>query len=285
MKQLVLIPNESHLEAVQAAASLATACALNGCACATVSPSAAAALDLPLIDPAHDPIDLVIAFGGDGTLLRAAHLTWESNAPLLGIKFGRLGFLTGATEENALETVQQSLEGEMALEHRALIHYRARTTAGSLVEGDALNEIIVGRGQRVSTVTTTLSINNQTLYTSSGDGLIVASATGSTAYALSAGGPVVSPGFVGMVVVPLASHTLVQRAIVTAPEDQVTITLNDPRRTTDELVVDGHTVVLDGPVEYVECHVSNRSVTLIKSDDRRFYETVAREFFHGNRED
>jgi len=227
--------------------------------------------------------DLIIALGGDGTLLRAFHLFKHSPAPLMGINFGKMGFLSGATSRDLPHAIDYALTKDAHRETRTLLEVSVN------VEGDkellcerALNEVVIGRRQSARIIETSLSINGHDIYTLRGDGLIVATATGSTAYALSAGGPVVSPGYDGMVIVPLASHTLVQRALVTAPDDEVAITLPALSVTDTLLSVDGREFDLGKEaVKSIQVKPSSQALELIKLDSRLFYDTVAQNFFSG----
>ncbi|MDR1412442.1 MAG: NAD(+)/NADH kinase [Actinomycetes bacterium] len=225
--------------------------------------------------------DLVVALGGDGTILRAVRELGSWEAPILGVKFGRLGFLSGAPSAELMTATAAALEGRTAVEARALLEVSAwagaEKDARLLGSWTALNEAVVGRGTRPGVVTTRLLIDGHEIYTQTGDGLIAATATGSTAYALSAGGPVLSPGYGGMVLVALASHTLVSRAIVTAPDDEVRITLPDSTRAAASLIIDGENVLDD--FSFADIHISERTVSLVKLDGRLFFDTLAAEFF------
>lgn len=225
-----------------------------------------------------DP-DLILCFGGDGTILRSAQLFDFPTMPMLGINLGRLGFLSGATREDMFEAVRASLVGDVIIEPRNLVSVAVETQSEHKDYGLALNEVVIGRGFGEPTVTTSLEINGHDLYNSSGDGIIVATATGSTAYALSAGGPIMSPDYDGLVIVTLASHTLVQRAIVSANKDVVRIKLPDRARANIEMVLDGNQIQVDRDIEAITCKVSDKMLHLVKIKSRRFYETVAVEFF------
>jgi len=227
--------------------------------------------------------DLIIALGGDGTLLRAFRLFEHSLAPLIGINFGKMGFLSGATSRDLLQAVDYALSSDAHKETRTLIDVSIHFSDGKeTISERALNDVVVARRQTARVIATSLTINGHNIYTLRGDGLIVASATGSTAYALSAGGPVVSPGYDGMVVVPLASHTLVQRALVTAPDDEVVITLPEDNEADIILFVDGREIDLgDASIASIEIVTSPQTLELIKLDSRLFYDTVAQHFFAG----
>ncbi|MDR1775476.1 MAG: NAD(+)/NADH kinase [Actinomycetes bacterium] len=248
-----------------------------------------AAADAPAVGDAA-LCDLVLALGGDGTILRAARrmLADDIASPLLGIKFGRLGFLSGAPAAELLPALDAALAGTATIEERTVLAIEVRDATGTLrARHAALNEAFLGRADLPGPVTTALAINDHDIYTQTGDGVIVATATGSTAYALAAGGPVVASGYAGMVVVPVASHTLVQRAIVTAPDDSVTLRLPDALRAHAALVIDGAETLRFAAPATDTIHIRRdpaRSIRLVKTSSRLFFDTLAREFF-GSRGD
>ena len=242
----------------------------------------------------HVPIEdigdpgLAISFGGDGTILRTVRLLGRKCPPILGINFGRLGFLTGAQSADFLPAVEAAVEGRAHRERRAKVLLTVYSGDKEIGQFEALNEVVISRPPSEAVLSTQVEVNQHKLYTLSGDGIIIASATGSTAYALSAGGPVVSPGYGGMVVVPLASHSLTQRAIVTAPDDTVRVSFPDPKRSKPVVTADGMEVFPSacggGPeISHVTVRVSDHSIELVKMDRRLFYTTVAEEFFGGGK--
>ena len=181
---------------------------------------------------------LAVVLGGDGTILRTARAVGTSGVPILGINFGNLGFLANPADEGVVPLVAAALADEAQREERTSLRVDV-VCEGDEDEGDislvdagahsyfALNEAAFTRGAL-------------------GDGLVVATATGSTAYALSAGGPLVAPSFGGLVVVPIAPHTLRSRAVVTAPNDVVEVDLSDnPEGREVAVFLDGEQAVLE----------------------------------------
>ena len=236
-------------------------------------------------------IDLVVALGGDGTIIRAVHEYASNETPILGIKFGRLGFLSGAPAEELLEAVEAALHGQAQVERRALLEVNAYSDDTFLNTHYALNEAVIGRHSNSEIVSTQLMVNGQVVYQLRGNGLIVSTATGSTAYALSAGGPILSPESRAMVLVPLASHTLINRSIVTAPKDLVRIDIAQSDVGGVILSIDG-TVVIDNvhmersepatyaPLTHIEARIcSKRWVSLVKTSSRLFFDTLSTEFY------
>lgn len=284
--KVVIVPYTGVKLAVEAVFTVAGWCEANGHDAVLIEGDAYHPFEsLPheTLDAIGTP-DLVVALGGDGTILRAVRKLGRRCGPVLGVNFGRLGFLTGADADELIEALEAAANGTARIERRAKVLARAYCGEELLGSFEALNEVVVARAPGDAVLTTRLDINGHDLYTLNGDGLIVASATGSTAYALSAGGPVVSPGYRGMVVVPLASHSLVQRAIVTASSDVVRVHFPDLSRAKPVLTYDGFDAFPDccpegTEITEVTAEVSDHYIELIKLDSRLFYDTVAEEFF------
>ncbi len=219
--RVLLVPNTANPEAVAAAVDLATWLAGRGLEpqLATADAAECGLADLG-ISPSEiaEPV-LTVALGGDGTILKAVHLLGEVEVPVLGVKFGRLGFLSGAAPGSMRAAVETALAGEARLERRATLNAEVVMDGRSVGRYRALNEVVVARGASARVVALDVAIDGHRVFATRADGVIVATATGSTAYALSAGGPVVAPEFGGMVVVPVAPHTLQSRALVTGRAD------------------------------------------------------------------
>lgn len=281
--RILLVPNTANPRAVAAACELATWCVARGLD-PLLESSDAEACDLRSYAVSAADIEepaLAVALGGDGTILKAVHLLGDADVSLLGVKFGRLGFLSGARPESMREAVESALAGEASIERRATLVVEVRMDGRPVGTYRALNEIVLSRGASGRVVAFELSIDGHRVMSSTGDGVIVATATGSTAYALSAGGPIVAPGFGGMVVVPVAPHTLQRRPIVTDPSGTVEIALPDPQRADACLSVDGDAKPCRRAIERVVVSRGPHDVSLVKLDGRDFYETVASEFFGG----
>jgi NAD+ kinase len=278
-----LVPNTTNAAAVEAARELVTWLSASGfdpVLCAT--DAADAGLEGFAIAPSEigDP-SLVVALGGDGTILKAVHLIGESEAPVLGVKFGRLGFLSGAPGDRMREAVETALAGEARIERRTTLRAEVFMDGRRVGVYRALNEVVVTRGASGRVITLDLSIGGHHICSARADGIVVATATGSTAYALSAGGPIVAPGFQGMVVAHVAPHTLAARPLVTEPLDVVEITLPDPTRADACLLVDGDGAPCRRSLERVVVSRGAHDVSLVRLDGREFYETVGTEFFGG----
>ena len=159
-------------------------------------------------------IDLAIVIGGDGTMLNIARTLSPFQVPLVGVNLGRLGFLTDLTTENMQHSMAAMLEGKFVTEHRLLLFARVLRNGMEVFSGLAFNEIVVHRNHISSLVEFEVRIDGEYLYNQRADGLIVATPTGSTAYAMSAGGPILHPSLDVFELVPICPHTLSNRPIV-----------------------------------------------------------------------
>jgi NAD+ kinase len=158
--------------------------------------------------------DLILVLGGDGTLLAAARQAATADVPILGINLGSLGFLTGTRLEEAQATLKHILAGEIRTEERALLNailVREGDTVGTY---DCFNDVVINKGAMARIVSLEVAVNGRFLTTFRADGLIVATPTGSTAYCMAAGGPIVTPGLECVVLVPICPHTLTNRPLV-----------------------------------------------------------------------
>jgi NAD+ kinase len=181
--------------------------------------------------------DLLVALGGDGTMLRAGHLCAPSNVPILGINVGRFGFLTAVQHESWVPTLERVLSGDYWIERRMMLcagHRRGDRLLGSW---DVVNECFVGRGGVVRPVQLITELDGHFLTTYVADGLILATPTGSTAYALAAGGPILPPELRNILIVPVAPHLSVERAIVLHEGSWVRVTVRTEHEAS--LTIDG----------------------------------------------
>lgn len=240
-----------------------------------------------VIPGAEGAFDLVITLGGDGTILHSARVAHVLSAPLLGINYGHLGFLANSADAGTLPLLADALAGEIIREQRVNLHVEV------VCEGDgeeppaapreffALNEIAIARGALGHMVDSTFSISGDKVAAMRGDGVIVATATGSTAYALSAGGPLVGPSHRGMIVVPLAPHTLNSRAIVTEHHDIVEVSFEEGSASAAEvsLFADGDALEFERPISSVIVKTGEHPTMLLTRRQESFYKQVARTFF------
>lgn len=167
--------------------------------------------------------DMLIALGGDGSVLRAGHLCAPAGVPILGVNLGRLGFLIQVDRKEWRGYFEKLLNGEAWIENRMMLHAEHTRAGESLGHSNALNEVVVARGQNLRPVRLTASVDGRHLTSYVADGLIASTATGSTAYALAAGGPILPPELRNILLVPIAPHLSVDRAVVLSEGSSVSI--------------------------------------------------------------
>lgn len=224
---------------------------------------------------------LAVSLGGDGTILKTVHLLGEVEVPVLGVNFGRRGFMTGAQARGMTEAISSALAGEGRIERRATLQAVVTMAGRDVGTYRALNEVFVGRGGAGRVVDISLHVNDHHLATVGCDGMIVATSTGSTAYALSAGGPVIAPDLSCMAVVPVAPHTLALRPLVVGASDVVELRIPAAGRGMACVSVDGIPTPCRGDMELVTVSRADTDVLLVKLDGRDFYEVLRDEFLGG----
>ena len=213
--------------------------------------------------------DLLIALGGDGTMLRAGHICGPSQVPILGINLGRFGFLIEIRYSQWQEYLDQLLSGHYWLEKRMMLVAEQWREDVKLGSWDVLNEVAVSRGQILRPIHLTAQVDGRFLTTYVADALIAATPTGSTAYALAAGGPILPPELRNILVVPVAPHLSIDRAIVLAEGSSVSISVK-----TDHLAVlsvDGQTPVDLKDGDRVNAHSSEHTVQFVRFQDPGYF--------------
>lgn len=247
----------------------------------------ASGLDAHVDDPATAPPgrrpDVVLSFGGDGTLLRTAHALGRAELPILGVNVGRLGFLADV-ETRELDAVLDRLQrGAFAVEQRSVLEVTAveATPApdASPIVPWALNEVALERAGRAGLLAIRVHVDGAFLNTYWGDGLIVATPTGSTAYSLSVGGPILAPDAGVVVLSPVAPHTLTVRPIVLS--DAVTLDLTVRTRDAFVVAADGTPTLLSGEARLRIARAAHR-VHLVKLTDRSFFGTLRSKLLWGH---
>ena len=225
--------------------------------------------------------DLVIAIGGDGTMLHASRLTRESGIPILGINRGRLGFLADVTPDEMITSVDHVLSGNYTTDTRLVLEARLQRASGKDEVAFALNDVVLQRRETGRMVDFETRIANRYVNTHSGDGLIVATPTGSTAYALSCGGPIIEPHLDAVVIVPVCPHTLTDRPIVVSADRLVEVTLLQRDETKAEITVDGFSLGGISPTDKLRISAANKRVTLVHPPGYDFYEILRSKLFWG----
>ena len=226
--------------------------------------------------------DAVVALGGDGTLLHAVRHLQGIERPLLGINLGNLGFLTDTPEGQAEDAVRCLLEGRYRIDSRMLLEARHAGRNGETQVRVGLNDAVMhGPGARVLDIS--LRVGGVDLGRTLADGFIVATPSGSTAYSLSAGGPVISPRIQALVVTPVSPHTLAMRPLVVAADEEIDIELHRSAGGSAALSVDGQTVVELAAGDRVTVRRAPRDLHLVVTTDSNFFDTLRTKLGWGHR--
>ena len=215
--------------------------------------------------------DLVIAIGGDGTLLYAARLVARRGVPLIGINRGRLGFLTDVLPKDMLDSVDAALEGRCERDDRSLLEARVIGANGDTTSALALNDVVLQKWETGRMLDFETWIDGAYVNTHGGDGMVVASSTGSTAYALSCGGPIVAPHLDVLVVAPICPHTLSDRPIVVSGRSVITVKLIDRPDTRAQVTCDGVSMGELAPGDRLEIHPTAQKITLLHPNKFEYY--------------
>lgn len=218
--------------------------------------------------------DLAIVVGGDGTMLGIARELARHNLPLVGINQGRLGFITDIPQDRYREALQPLLAGDYEEEHRAMLEGGVWRDGERIFEGFSLNDVVVSRGATASMVELRVDIGDEFVANMRADGLIISSPTGSTAYALSAGGPILHPRIGGWVLVPIASHTLSNRPIVLPDNEEVRIEIVAGRDTSANFDMHSLASLLHG--DQVRVRRSQHKVRFLHPRGWSYYATLRR---------
>jgi NAD+ kinase len=227
--------------------------------------------------------DLVIVVGGDGSMLGAARVLCHSQVPVLGINRGSLGFLTDISPENIETLVAAVLDGKFVREERFLLDVVVTRNEAILVQGDAMNEIVVHRGTSLRMVEFSLYIDGQFVYSQHSDGLIVSTPTGSTAYALSGGGSILHPGLDAIELVPMFSHALTSRPIVVGGDSHIKIVMGNFRGGQPAVSCDGQNHLSIDCGDVIDIQKKPEKLTLIHPLDYNYYETCRTKLDWGSR--
>jgi NAD+ kinase len=228
-----------------------------------------------------DALDLAVTLGGDGTILRAVSLVSRKGVPLLGVNLGRLGYLADLEPEGLTEALERVTTGDYAIEERMMlsvaIQRAGQTPALTALGGDlwALNEAVIERPAAGHTVHVAVQVEGRFWTTYAADGLIVATPTGSTAYAFSAGGPIVSPNVRALLMTPVSAHMSFDRSLVVDASDTVRIEVTDRPAT---LVLDGRETTLLERGDAILCTEAPGSARFVAFGTRDFYGILKTKF-------
>ena len=241
--------------------------------------------DLPHCTLEHigQKVDLAIVVGGDGSLLGASRALANFGTPVLGINRGTLGFLTDIRPSEAIEKVGQALLGQFTEEKRWLNSVEVIRDEQIIAQATALNDVVLHKGQSARMLGFDLCIDDQFVYSSRSDGLIVSTPTGSTAYALSAGGPIMHPKLNALVLVPMFPHTLNARPIVVPAGCVVSVTITEKHQALPQVSCDGQTHISLLLGDRVLIRQSEDQLTLLHPPGYSYYEVCRSKLQWGGR--
>ena len=221
--------------------------------------------------------ELIVVLGGDGTLLRAAELARPCGVPLLGVNLGRVGFLAEADLDSLDLAMRAVVSGDYLVDERMTIEVTASLNGSVLARTWALNEVSVEKSRRERILDVVLEVDRRPVSGFGCDGVLCATPTGSTAYAFSAGGPVVWPDVDALVVVPSNAHALFARSLVVSPDSMVAVE-TDPRGYAAVLCCDGRRTVALPAGARIEVVRGTTPIGLVRLDDRPFTDRLVRKF-------
>ena len=229
--------------------------------------------DLPITtrNKIGEMCDLVIVLGGDGSLLSAARMLARHNVPVIGINRGRLGFLTDILPGEIEQQVGAVLKGDYTIEKRFLLSAEVMRGDKRIGHAEALNDVVVNSGTSAKMIDFDLLVNDEFVYRQRSDGLIISTPTGSTAYSLSGGGPIMHPSLDAVVLVPMFPHTLSSRPIVIDGNSDIKIIINDTNELQPAVTCDGHVQITALPGDAVHVSKKRHKLKLIHPLGHSFY--------------
>ena len=235
------------------------------------------------IDDFLTAIDLAIVVGGDGSILSACRKMAYSEVPLLGINRGSLGFLADISPDEIEDRVKPVLAGEYEQSKRFMLSTSISRNAAEIASGAALNDVVLHPGMSVRMMEFELYVDAEFVYSQRSDGLIVATPTGSTAYALSAGGPLLFPELDAIVVVPLNPHTLSNRPIALHGDAKIEIRVSSRHKLQPLITCDGHDDFSTEPGDIITIQKHKHDISLIHPKDHNFYSVCRSKLGWGSR--
>lgn len=222
--------------------------------------------------------ECALVLGGDGTILRSAYKLVQKDIPILGINMGHVGYLADVDADNFKEALDCLINDTYVSEKRMMLQGRILRGGEEIYSTHALNDIVITRNGDLQVVDFDVWVNNRPLKSYSADGVIISTPTGSTAYNLSAGGPIVEPGANLIILTPLAPHTMMNRSIILKSDDLVEIRINEPHDVEMKQFIganfDGNSKIDVQAGDIIEVTKTEKTVTLISLNEKNFVETL-----------
>ena len=226
--------------------------------------------------------DVLLVLGGDGTMLNAARLAGERSIPILGVNMGGLGFLTEVRLENLYPSLERVFANDYVLDERLMLRTHIHRHGETVAQGVVLNDVVISKGTLARMIELKIAIQGRFVTNLRGDGLIVSSPTGSTAYSLSAGGPIIDPAVQSLILTPICPHTLTHRPLIVPGNAEIDVTLTSKD--------DGAMATLDGQVgvaivqgDTIEIQTSEHRSRLIRFPESNYYDVLREKLKWGDR--
>lgn len=224
-----------------------------------------------------DDTDCVIVLGGDGTIIRAATDLYSKEIPLLGINLGTLGFLAEIEKQDIIPALDSLLEEDIEIQKRMMLYGKISRNNQTMYEDYALNDIVISRSGFSRIICVSVYVNDILVDTYHGDGIIIATPTGSTGYNLSAGGPVAAPSSNVLMITPICPHTMSQRSILVSSDDEITVLIDKSKKTQKEEAIatfDGRMGIELKAGDEIRIKRAEKVTKLIKINQKSFYEIL-----------
>jgi NAD+ kinase len=216
--------------------------------------------------------DVIVVFGGDGTMLSVARLVAGHKCPILGVNLGSLGFLTEVTLDRLYSDLRSLLDGNYRLEERCMLRALLRRGSGGSQEFDAFNDVVINKAALARVISVDAFFNQHFIANFVADGIIISTPTGSTAYSLSAGGPIVYPTLESILITPICPHTLTNRPLIIPPEHKIRFVLRSGKDVM--LTIDGQVGVEFEQGDEVVCTRSPYRIELVRPNDRVYFDVL-----------
>lgn len=223
--------------------------------------------------------ECILVLGGDGTLIQVAGIISDMDIPMLGINMGNLGFLAEVEKDSVFDALEKVFSGEYHIEERMMLSGETNISGIKMKQVHALNDVVISRNGQLRIINFDIYVNQNLLYSISADGMIVSTPTGSTAYNLSAGGPIVAPYAEGILLTPICPHSLTMRPILLSKDDEIKIEIgsgSDFRNTAAEVTFDGGSACPLNEGDSVTIKKSFSNTKIIKISNKTFYETLSK---------
>lgn len=225
--------------------------------------------------------DVIVVFGGDGTMLWVVREVGGNGTPILGVNLGTLGFLTSVKLEELDRALEKTLQRDCVLDRRNLLKTEVRRSNGSSETYHALNDVVINKGALARIISLNAYIGEDFISRFLADGLIISTPTGSTAYSLAAGGPILFPSLQALIVTPICPHTLTNRPIVVPSDQSIRVELSDGEDVM--LTIDGQTGIVLGIGDEIVCTQSEYHVNLIQPGHKSFFDVLREKLKWGER--